>query len=87
METYEKALGQKLNTEYETYLGLPMVVVKNKKASLNFIKDRVWGKLQGWKGKIVVRSGEGSFVESSGASNSNVCHELFQITSRPLSRH
>ena len=45
METYEKALGQKLNTEYETYLGLPMVVVKNKKASLNFIKDRVWDKL------------------------------------------
>nr|XP_023915730.1 uncharacterized protein LOC112027287 [Quercus suber] len=32
--------------EYEKYLDLPAVVGRNKKASLNFIKDRVWGKLQ-----------------------------------------
>ena len=31
--------------EYERYLGLPTVVERKKKASLNFIKDRVWGKL------------------------------------------
>lgn len=38
--------------EYEKYLGLPTVVGRNKKASLNYIKDRVWGKLQGWKEKL-----------------------------------
>ena len=32
--------------EYEKYLGLPAVVGKNKKASLNYIKERVWAKLQ-----------------------------------------
>ena len=71
---YERALGQKINSnkttlffsnntsnvtkdemknllgmaeikEYERYLGLPTVVGRKKKASLNFIKDRVWGKL------------------------------------------
>ena len=26
---------------------------RNKKASLNFIKDRVWGKFQGWKEKLL----------------------------------
>ena len=31
--------------EYERYLGLSTVVGRKKKASLNFIKDRVWGKL------------------------------------------
>ena len=56
--TYEKASGQKLNTEYETYLGLHIVVGKNKKASLNFIKDRVWGKLQGWKEKLLSEAGK-----------------------------
>ena len=39
--------------EYEKYLGLPTVVGRNKHMSLNYIKDRVWGKLQGWKGKML----------------------------------
>ena len=34
---------------YEKYLGLPALVGKSKRASLNFIKERVWAKLQGWK--------------------------------------
>ena len=31
--------------EYERYLGLLVVVGKNRRASLNYIKERVWGKL------------------------------------------
>ena len=82
METYEKASGQKINTEkttlffsknvpdcsklsiknllsvpkireYESYLGLPTMVGKNTCASLNYIKDRVWSKLHGWKDKLL----------------------------------
>ncbi|KAK9998223.1 hypothetical protein SO802_017826 [Lithocarpus litseifolius] len=79
---YERALGQKINSEktnlffskgipesskdllknlqgvleikeYEKYLGLPAVVGRRKKTSLNYIKDRVWSKLQGWKEKLL----------------------------------
>ena len=32
--------------QYEMYLGLPAMVGKNRSASLNYIKDRIWGKLQ-----------------------------------------
>ena len=39
--------------EYESYLGLPAMVGKNKRASLDYIKDRVWSKLQGWKEKLL----------------------------------
>lgn len=38
---------------YEKYLGLLSLVGKGKKASFNHIKERVWRKLQGWKGKLL----------------------------------
>ena len=43
--------------EYEKYLGLPAVVGRNKKASLIYIKERVWSKLQGWKEKLLSQAG------------------------------
>ena len=43
--------------EYECYLGLPTVVGKNRRASLNYIKERVWDKLQGWKVKLFSQAG------------------------------
>ena len=43
--------------EYEKYLGLPTVVGRNRKACLNFIKERVWSKLQGWKEKLLSQAG------------------------------
>ena len=50
-------LGVSEVREYEKYLGLPAVVGRNKKASLNFIKERVWSKLQGWKEKLLSQAG------------------------------
>ena len=49
----QEVLGIPEVKEYEKYLGLPAVVGKNKRAGLNFIKDRVWGKIQGWKEKLL----------------------------------
>lgn len=41
----QEFLGVPEIKEYEKYLGLPMVVGRNRKARLNFIKERVWGKI------------------------------------------
>ena len=43
--------------EYEKYLGLPAVVGRKKKAGLNYIKERVWNKLQGWKERLLSQAG------------------------------
>ncbi|XP_075636614.1 uncharacterized protein LOC142608835 [Castanea sativa] len=43
--------------EYEKYLGLSTVVGRNKKASLIYIKERIWSKLQGWKEKLLFQAG------------------------------
>ena len=34
-----------------------MVVDRNKRASLNYIKERVWNKLQGWKEQLLSQVG------------------------------
>ena len=39
--------------QYEKYLGLPSFVGKGKKTSFNYIKERVWRKIQGWEGKLL----------------------------------
>lgn len=52
-ETLKKLLRVPEIREYEKYLGLLTVLGKNKWASLNYIKNRFWGKLQGWKIKML----------------------------------
>ena len=42
---------------YEKYLGLPSLIGKNKRASLMYIKERVWSKLQGWKEQLLSQAG------------------------------
>lgn len=44
--------------EYEKYLELPAIVGRNKRESLNYIKYRVWNKLQGWKEKLLSQVGK-----------------------------
>ena len=50
--------------QYERYLGLPSLVGRNKKASFNYIKDRVWKKLQGWKEKLLSQSGREILIKA-----------------------
>ena len=43
--------------QYEKYLDLPSLVGKGRKASFNYIKERVQKKLQGWEGKLLLQVG------------------------------
>ena len=49
----KNTLGVEEVRSYEKYLGLPPLVGKNKKASFNYIKERVWRKLQGWEEQLL----------------------------------
>ena len=51
------ALGVSEVREYEKYRGLPAVVGRNKRASLNLIKERIWNRFQGWKEKLLSQAG------------------------------
>ena len=47
------ALGVPEILHYEKYLGLPCLVGKGKKESFNYIKEKVWWKLQRWEAKLL----------------------------------
>ena len=50
-------LGLQEIVHYDKYLGLPSLVGRKKKESFNFIKEKVWRKLQGWEGKLFTQAG------------------------------
>ena len=50
--------------QYEKYLGLPSLVGKNKNASFNYIKERVWKKIQGWKDKLLSQVGREILIKA-----------------------
>ena len=49
----KEALGVSEILHYDPYLGLPSLIGRHKKASFDYIKERVWRKLQGWEEKLL----------------------------------
>ena len=48
-----EALGIPEIVHCDKYLGLPSLIGRHKKESFDYIKERVWRKLQGWKEKLL----------------------------------
>lgn len=57
-------MGLQEISQYEKYLGLPSLVGKNKKESFNFIKEKVWRKLQGWESKLLSQAGREVLIKA-----------------------
>ncbi|KAL0009965.1 hypothetical protein SO802_005073 [Lithocarpus litseifolius] len=57
-------LGVKEVERFETYLGLPTMVGRAKYQSFAYLKDKVWKKLQGWKGKLLSRAGKEILIKA-----------------------
>ena len=77
-------LGVSEVPEYEKYLGLPAVVGRNKTASLNFIKERVWNKLQGWKEKLLSQAGREVLLKAVVQAIPTFAMGCFKLPSRLL---
>jgi ribonuclease HI len=47
-----------------TYLGLPSMIGRSKKAIFSFIKDRIWKKINSWRGRALSKAGKEVMIKS-----------------------
>lgn len=51
-------LGVKEVERFESFLGLPTLIGRAKYQTSAYLKDRIWKKLQRWRGKILSKVGK-----------------------------
>lgn len=63
-EWTKELLGVEEVERFEKYLGLPTLIGRARYQSFSYLKDRVWKKLQGWKGKLLSRAGKEVLIQT-----------------------
>lgn len=63
-EEIKVRFGAQVIKQYEKYLGLPSLVWRNKKASFSDIKEKLFKKLVGWKGKFISKAGKEVLIKA-----------------------
>ncbi|GAU40431.1 hypothetical protein TSUD_397500 [Trifolium subterraneum] len=58
-EDLSRILGVKLVLGTGIYLGLPSMVGRSKKAIFSYIKDRIWKRINSWRGRALSKAGGG----------------------------
>ena len=74
-----RTLGVKEVDRFESYLGLPTLVGRLKYHFFSCLKDRLWKKLQGWKGMLLFRAGKEVFIKAMAQSIPTYTMGVFQL--------
>ncbi|KAK9993463.1 hypothetical protein SO802_023166 [Lithocarpus litseifolius] len=72
-------LGVNEVDRFETYLGLPTLIGRAKYHIFSFLKDRIWKKLQGWKGMLLSKAGKEILIKAVAQSKPTNSMSVFQI--------
>ena len=64
---------------FKTYLGLPTLIGHSKYQTFAFLKDRVWKKLQGWKGNMLSKAGKEVLIKAVAQSIPTYTMGVFQL--------
>ncbi|GAU43489.1 hypothetical protein TSUD_91990 [Trifolium subterraneum] len=63
-EDLSRILGVRLVLGTSIYLGLPSMVGRSKKAIFSYIKDRIWKKINSWRGRALSKAGKEVMIKS-----------------------
>ena len=74
-----RILGVKEVNRIETYLGLPTLVGRAKYHTFSYLKDRIWKKLQGWKGLVLSKASKEILIKAVAQSIPTYTMSVFQL--------
>jgi len=66
----------------EKYLGLPVYIEKSKKRMFEYIKQRVWVRIQGWQEKLLSKAGKEIMVKTVAQAIPTYAMSCFDLTRR-----
>ena len=64
----------------ERYLGLPISIGKSKKAVFEYIKKKVWSRIQGWQEKLLSKAGKEILIKAIAQSIPTYAMSCFDLT-------
>lgn len=78
-EELASALGVKLVDSHGKYLGMPVWVGRSKTQAFEFLKDRVWKRLKGWKQKLLSFAGREVLLKAVAQAIPTYIMSLFRL--------
>ena len=75
----KNALRVKEVEKFESYLGLPTLIGRSKYQAFSFLKERVWKKIQEWKGKLLSKAGKEVLIKAMAQSIPTYTMGVFQL--------
>ncbi|GAU39610.1 hypothetical protein TSUD_276500 [Trifolium subterraneum] len=78
-EDLSRILGVKLVLGTSIYLGLPSMVGRSKKAIFSYIKDRIWKRINSWRGCALSKAGKEIMIKSVMQAISSYVMSMFVL--------
>lgn len=72
-------LGVSSDLSQGKYLGLPSLVGRSKNRVFDFVKEKVWKKIQGWQSKPISRAGKAILIKNAAQSIPSYCMSCFLL--------
>jgi hypothetical protein len=64
----------------EKYLGLPVYVGRSRSKTFEYLKDRVWKRIQGWKEHMLSRAGKDVLIKAIAQAIPTFAMSCFDLT-------